>query len=146
MPTFQPKPKLQRKKSNASLLYQGLGRGLSRVGSVMRRGGNNTNGAPAADPQASASNTVPSRIASPTSTGTKGRRPKRSGSTTLQDLCEEAERENAAEKDTGARERAVPIRRSAPLSTYLPPPPPEKPNGVSRPFNVQVGAAFFECG
>ncbi|BEI88514.1 uncharacterized protein CcaverHIS019_0112320 [Cutaneotrichosporon cavernicola] len=137
MPTFQPKPKLQRKKSNASLLYQGLGRGLSRVGSVMRRGGNsNNNSAPAADPQPSSSSTATSSVASSHTTGTKGRRaPKRSGSTTLQDLCEEAE--SAAERDMGARARAVPIKRSTPLSTYLPPPPPEKTNGVSRPFNVQ---------
>ncbi|KLT42757.1 hypothetical protein CC85DRAFT_78645 [Cutaneotrichosporon oleaginosum] len=36
MPTLQLKPKLQRKKSNASLLYQGLGRGLSRPACLAR--------------------------------------------------------------------------------------------------------------
>ncbi|GMK57766.1 hypothetical protein CspeluHIS016_0406000 [Cutaneotrichosporon spelunceum] len=137
MPTLQPKPKLQRKKSNASLLYKGLGRGLSRVGSVMRRGGNSNNIVPPPDPQSSSSSSATSSVASSNTTDTKSRRqPSRCGSTTLQDLCEEAE--NAVvEKDPDARLRQAPIKRSVVLSTHLPPPSPEKVTGVSRPFNVQ---------
>lgn len=138
MPTAAPKPKLQRKKSNASLLYQGLGRGLSRVGSVMRRSSNSSiNSAATADQTTPAARGAPNAGSSslpPRSTSRRPPPPKRCGSTTLQDLCEEAE---AAEREAeSSRATTTPSSKPATASTHA------EDGSVSRPFNVQVRKSF----
>ena len=162
-----PAPRLQRKKSSASLLVSGIGRGLGRVGSVMRRSSNNNNSSDASS-QGSGSNGSGSGVGAQTAYNSQtwgaGRRPRRHASTQLQDLCED---ENEARSGVSAaplvKSKSVPIpngpvdatgrksrdmmppgwtRVTAP-STVTPPHSAknETSSGVSRPFNVQVRKA-----
>lgn len=115
-------PRLQRKKSNASLLMK---RGLSRMGSVMSRKGASTGGG-----------TEGSRHAEQSSSSTpQHRRLPRSNSFTLDDLVEESGLDPSP-AITGAIRVQSPLQPLLPSQLHQGSGKPE--GGVSRPFNVQV--------
>lgn len=133
--TSVPPNKLQRKKSSASLLYQGMSRGLSRVGSVMKRNPNAQQG----------SGQHQRQLAGPDGDGNFHSLPSRIHSRPLENhlmnVCEaeEGEEEGQSLEDDTLSQFPPPVK-PIPIPSPVTPMHPSHDRsdpGVSLPFNVK---------
>lgn len=149
---MSPAPRLQRKKSSASLLVNGIGRSLSRVGSVMRRNNNSHDSGAAGSGAHASPGSIP-----------RNRAVRQASSGRLQDLFEEesdrsdsrqSERQHEAPRTSkesrgrSSRDAMPPgwtrvtLQKEAQGPAVAAAAVQGSDSGVSLPFNVQVGLLF----